>query len=82
MSKRQIVAALKAKGLECSTLEFGYQITPGETVGGWDVELTAESETKVTAADPVFDDWEPDCFNTADVLAWVATLPNVKGAKR
>lgn len=78
MSKRDIERALRAKGLECATLEFSYQACPGEVVGGWDIELTAGSEDKIALAEPDFSDWDPDCFNSAEVLEWVRTLPSVK----
>ena len=78
MSKRQIQRALKVKGLECSILEYTHQTTPGEVVGGWDVELSPKTEELVATADPSFDDWEPDCFNTTEVLEWIDTLPDVR----
>lgn len=76
MSKRKIEAALRRKGLSCSTLQYDHQVSPGEMVGGWTVELTEQSEVAIEAADPNFSDWEPDCFNSEEVLEWVASLPD------
>ena len=76
MSKKAIEAALRRKGLSCSTLGYTHQVTPGEVVGGWEIELDDHSEELVAAADPLFDEWEPDCFNSSEVLEWVASLPN------
>lgn len=66
MSKRRVERALRAKGLECSVLEYTRQIiTPGEVIGGWDIQLTEDCEDLVADADPGFDDWDPDCWSTA-----------------
>jgi len=81
MSKRLINRALRAKGIECETLEYTQQVSPGEMVGGWDIVLTEECEEQIAAVAPSFDDWEPDCFNTADVLEWVGTLPDLRDSK-
>lgn len=78
MSKKKIEAALRRKGLSCSTLEYNQQVTPGEVVSGWDIELDDRSEELVAAADPAFDDWEPDCLNSSDALEWVASLPDCR----
>jgi hypothetical protein len=78
MSKKKIEAALRRKGLSCSTLEYNHHITPGEAVGGWDIELDERSEDLVADADPDFDDWEPDCFNAVEALEWVASLPDCR----
>jgi hypothetical protein len=80
MGKREIERALKAKGLDCLILEYGYQITPGEVVGGWEIELSETSENLVASVDPYFSDWEPDCFNSTDALEWVASLPDCRAA--
>lgn len=76
MSKKKIEAALRRKGLSCAILEYNYQVTPGEVVGGWEIELDERSEELVAVTDPGFNDWEPDCFNTSEALEWVASLPN------
>lgn len=76
MSKKKIEAALRRKGLYCATLEYTHQVTPGEVVGGWEIELDDRSEELVAVADPEFDDWEPDCFNASEALEWVENLPD------
>jgi len=76
MGKRQIEAALRRKGLSCKTLEYGQHLTPGEVIGAWDIELDERSEDLVATADPAFDYWDPDCFNTTEALEWVASLPD------
>jgi len=78
MSKCQIERALRAKGLSCSTLEYNYQVTPGEVVGGWEIELNESTEEAVSIHNPDFDDWEPDCRNTAEVLEWIETIPDIR----
>lgn len=80
MSKRKIEAALKSKGLTCEVIEYGHHATPGEMVGGWDIELDEESTVAVLMADVHldFDDLQPDCRNTDDVLEWIGSLPNLK----
>ena len=80
MSKRQIERALRAKGLVCSTLEYNHQVTPGEVVGGWEIELSESTAVAVFIHNPDFDDWEPDCRNTAEVIEWIETLPNLREA--
>lgn len=77
MSKREIERALRAKGIKCETLEYNYQVTPGEMVGGWDIVLTEECEEAIADLNPEFSDWEPDCRNTSEVLEWIETLPAV-----
>jgi len=80
MSKRQIERALRAKGVECETLEYTYQVCPGELVGGWDIVITERCEQLIAVCDPDFDDWEPDCRNTEEVLQWVETLPTISAS--
>lgn len=79
MSKRKIEAALKRKGLVCYILEYSHQATPGEMVGGWEIELDEDSTVAVLLADPRldFEDLQPDCFNTGEVLGWINGLPDV-----
>lgn len=77
MVRREIERALRAKDIQWSILEYNHQVTPGEVVGGWDIVLTDECEEQIAAAAPGFDDWEPDCFNAAEVLEWVAMLPDL-----
>lgn len=77
MSKRQIERALKAKGLEAALINYGHFVTPGEIVGGWEIQLTEESEDKIAEADASFDDFDPDCRNTAEVIEWIETLPAI-----
>lgn len=79
MSKRQIERALKAKGIECAELWYGHAVSPGEMVGGWEIVLSEDSVAKVRDVDPDFDEF-PDCFNAAEVLEWVETLPNLREA--
>ena len=78
MGKRAILAALKRKGIEAKTCEYGQHVTPGEIVGAWTIELTDESEDLLIAAG--VDEWdlEPDCFNAAQVLEWVDGPPDVR----
>lgn len=76
MSRKKIEAALRRKGLSCAVLEYNHQVTPGEVVGGWEIELDERSEELVATADASFDDWEPDCFNATAALDWVASLPD------
>lgn len=82
MSKRKIEAALRRKGLSCSVLEYGQHICPGEIVSAWTIELDGQSEELIFAADPNFDDYEPDCFNTEEALEWVQTLPDCSKSTR
>lgn len=77
MSKRQIERALRAKGLEAEYIMYGQFPTPGEMVGGWDIKLTDDSEDRILNADSEFDNFDPDCMNTSEVLAWVRSLPNL-----
>jgi hypothetical protein len=77
MSKRQIERALKAKGIEAEYIMFGWQPSPGEMVPGWDIKLTDDSEDRILNADGDFDDFDPDCRNTAEVLEWIETLPSL-----
>jgi hypothetical protein len=78
MGKREILAALKRKGLEAATCEYEQHICPGEVVGAWTVELTEDSEERILEAGGEVDDLEPDCFTACEVLEWVATLPDCR----
>jgi hypothetical protein len=78
MSRQQIERALRAKYIQWVQLQYGWQCTPGEMVAGWDIILTDECEEEIASRDPDFDDWEPGCRNTTEVLEWVETLPNLR----
>ena len=80
MSKRQIERALRSKGLEWDTIEYGKFICPGECVDGWQISLTEECEEEIAGRVHGFDDFDPDCRNTSEVLEWIETLPDLKDA--
>ena len=80
MSRRDIERALRAKDIQWVHLQYGWQATPGEMVPGWDLILTSECEDEIALHDPDFDDWEPDFRNTAEVLEWIETLPDLRSA--
>jgi len=76
MGKREIISALKRKGLKAKTCEYGQETSPGESYGAWNVELTEESENKLLDAGVEVCDLEPDAFNSKEVLDWIAELPD------
>lgn len=79
MSKKKIEAALRRKGLSCSILEYNLQATPGEMVGGWEVQLDERSEGLVDDVDPDFELIHlPEFYNATEVLEWVETLPDCR----
>lgn len=77
MSQRQIERALRAKGIEWETVEYGAFICPGEYVDGWQVSLTEDCEEEIAGLVPGFDDFDPDCRNTTEVLEWIESLPDL-----
>ena len=77
MGKREIVAAAKRKGIVFDDLVWSMQTTPGGTVGCWEVYIGLDMELAISEADPDFGEWNPDCGNAADVMAWIARLPNL-----
>ena len=81
MSKRQIVRALKKKGLSCSALYYDRgQATPGGYADGWEITLDEYSEVLLFQVQPLAES-NPDCFNTEEVLEWVEGLPDCKGVE-
>ncbi|GEM_PF-6696639 len=82
MSKRKILSALKRKGLEAKTCEYGQETSPGESYGAWNVELTEKSENKLLDAGVEVCDLEPNAFNSTEVLEWIEGLPDCTQAGR
>lgn len=75
MSKRQIISALKKKGLSAYLVYERSVPTPAGYAKGWDIFLDEDSQNKL------FDIGftgvlEPDCSTTDAVLEWVNTLPS------
>lgn len=81
MSKRQIIAAAKRKGITFDEIYFDRQcVTPEEIVSAWIIELSPESEEAIASADPEFNNFTPDVWNTPMALSWVESLPDIRAA--
>ncbi|WP_026380149.1 hypothetical protein [Afifella pfennigii] len=82
MSKRQILSALRRKGIVPIVCTYDRQATPGEMVSGWEIYLDTETEDKILDADDslTLSDLDPDASTAAEALAWVETLPDIRAA--
>ncbi|WP_238919368.1 hypothetical protein [Achromobacter xylosoxidans] len=69
MSKRQILAAAKRKGIILDSVQYGWEPTPGESVPCWSIYVS-EATQELIEVEP-FVQHE----NTAEVLAWLDSLP-------
>ena len=82
MSKRQILSALKNKGLgaKCCQYDRGCP-TPDGYWSGWHVVLDGESEEAILSAG-YEDDAECEELSSEDVLEWIEGLPNINAAMK
>lgn len=77
MSKAKIVKALKAKGYQAERIEYASAPSYGYNARGWFIELSAMSEHLAITMDANCDPWEQWLINTADVLEWIGSLPDI-----
>lgn len=78
MSKRQILAAAKRKGITFDELYFNRQcVSPEEIVSAWEIRLSEESENAIYDIDPSLN-FAPDLWTTPMVLEWIETLPDIR----
>lgn len=78
MSKRQILAAAKRKGVSFALLDWSIQTTPGGTVGCWEAQIDEATEAAALSAGHDVANLKPSCCGPlAEVLAWIETLPNL-----
>lgn len=68
MSKRQILAAAKAKGIVFDSVSYGWEPTPGESVPCWSIYVSEET------SDALIIESFMQLANTEEVLAWIANV--------
>ena len=77
MAKREIVRALKRKGLAASECYYAWQVGPGWTVPCWTIELDDDSVDFLEARGVPEMDIGKVFFDTAaQVMEWIASLPS------
>ncbi|HDS1140106.1 TPA: hypothetical protein QDZ75_004183 [Stenotrophomonas maltophilia] len=68
MSKKSIIAAAKKRGLTVESLYYGWTVTPGERVPGWEVQFGPE-------IDQLFAEEEIQYFdNSNEAVEWIGSL--------
>lgn len=76
MSKKKILRAIAKKGLSFEVCEYDRQATPHGMMPGWTIQLDDQSIDLALDYGADYEDLEPDCESAAEVLDWIASLPD------